>query len=288
MATEKPKTFGAAVWIALGLFLVVAIGFPAGMAYVFGSKMADQAKVALAQVAVSMLGFGGAIAAFSFAVFQYRRAEKWKRIEFIAKEIKEFESDPVIQNALLMIDWGARRINLFLLPNSTGKDSIKITRDIQWKALLPHPLKKEHSEYRTFGSSEEEIKSEDYQEDYHKKTFTTKEAKIRDTYDAFLTRLDRFATFIQSGLISLEELKPFLNYWIDAMTQNEHAEDATWRFTLLSYIHFYNYSGVQFLLERFGKDISPASKIYKDLASSVDDKILVERLTRIITSAQKQ
>src|SRR5947209_6418591 len=130
LGKSKFSGVGFAIWIALALFLIAAIGVPSSVIYQFGSSMSVENKLTLAQLVVSILGFGGAIAAFIFAFIQYRRSEQWRRTEFIAKEIKEFESDPVVQNALLMIDWGTRRINLFLVPDPNKTDFIKITREI--------------------------------------------------------------------------------------------------------------------------------------------------------------
>jgi len=276
IAGERSKLAAAAIWFALGSFLLAAIGIPMGVAYLSNRDIPPQERFQLAQFIASTLGVAGAIVAFSFAVFQYGRAEKWKRTEFIAKEIKDFESDPLIQNALFLIDWGSRRINLFLFSDPTHDQLVKITRDVQWKALLPHPLKKKFPEYQTFTASDEEQQSKDY----HKKTFTNKEAKIRDTYDALLTRLDRFATFIDSGLISARELKPFIIYWINAISDNNHQEDVAWRFTLLAYINFYGYSGVKNLFQSYGKDISLNGPICRVLKNSLEDKTLADRLSR--------
>lgn len=286
MGSGKAKSFGAgsAVWVALALFLLAAIGFPIGMAYATGPNMTAQNKLALAQLVVSLLGFGGAIAAFVFALVQYRRTEQWRRTEFIAKEIKDFEADPAIQNALLMIDWGTRTINLYLIPHPSSDDYVKITREVQWKALLPHTLKKEHPEYKASVSSADEARGKAQ----HAKTFTTKEARIRDTYDAFLTRLDRFANFIKSGLISSDELEPFIRYWVEAITKNEDPkEDAAWRCALLTYINFYDYAGVKHLLECYGKDVGPHSPIYTAVKNSMDDQLLAERLYEKINPDKK-
>lgn len=283
MASRKPQLFGAsyAIWVALVLFLIASIGFPVGVIYLSSSEMNLENKLTLAQLVVSILGFGGAIVAFVFALIQYKRSEQWKRAEFIASEVKDFEADPIVQNALLMIDWGARRINLFLRSNSESADQVKITRETQWKALLPHPLKQKHHEYRVTDSSDNESKGKDGL----RGTFTIVEAKIRDTYDVFLTRLDRFANFIKSGLISAEELEPFIIYWVDAMTNNEHpAEDAAWRCTLLTYINFYGYTGVKYLFECYGKDVSPESSLFIQLRNSMPDKTLADRLFQTISS----
>jgi hypothetical protein len=280
MSLIKPGSVGggSAVWVALSLFAVVALGFPIGMGFLFASELKVEHKLTLAQLTVSLLGFAGAIAAFIFAFIQYRRSEQWKRAEFIASEVKDFESDPVVQNALTMIDWGNRRINLFLSPSVKSADLTKITRDLQWRALLPHPVKQAHPEYRAVDYVDRDNLEK-------QTTFTAVEAKIRDTYDVYLTRLDGFATFIKSGLITAEELGPFINYWVEVMTKNEQpAEDAAWRCTLLAYINFYEYTGVKYLLDCYGKDVSPGGPIFTQVRDSMQDKTLAERLTTAVSS----
>lgn len=250
------------------------------MAYLCGSDMRVEHKLTLAQLTVSLLGFGGAIAAFIFAFVQYRRSEQWKRAEFIANEVKDFESDPLVQNALLMIDWGTRRINLFLSSDLRTADFVKITREVQWKAL--HPIKQKYLDYRASDPSDSESNNKS-----GASTFTVVEAKIRDTYDVYLTRLDRFANYIKSELISSEELGPFISYWVDAMTKNEQPEvDAAWRCALLTYINYYDYTGVKYLLECYGRDVNPRSLIYSELRNSMPDQTLAERLFQIIDSKQ--
>lgn len=283
MASGKSQFTGAGyvIWVAFGLFLIASVGFPLAMVYRFGSEMHIEHKLTLAQMIVSLVGFCGAIIAFYFAYLQYKRSEQWKRTEFIASEFKDFETDPVVQNALLMIDWGTRRINLFLRPDLQSADYVEITRDIQWRALLPHPVKRKYSEYQAADSSHESKNREGHSR------FTSIEAKIRDTYDVFLTGLDRFANYIKSGLITAEELEPFVSYWVDAMTKNEHpTEDAAWRCTLLTYINFYGYTGVKYLFECYGKDVNPESPLFNELRSSVQDKILADRLYQIIRPRQ--
>ncbi|HJP93070.1 MAG TPA: hypothetical protein VJ875_14020 [Pyrinomonadaceae bacterium] len=273
---------GYAIWAAFALFLITSVGFPVAIVYRFGSEMHIEHKLTLAQMIVSLVGFSGAIIAFYFAYVQYRRSEQWKRTEFIAGEFKDFESDPVVQNALLMIDWGTRRINLFLRPDPEDADYVEITRDVQWRALLPHPLKKNYPAQKAENSPNESK----YKEGQSGR-FTVNEAKIRDTYDVFLTRLDRFANYINSGLISAEELEPFLSYWVDAITKNEHpTEDAAWRCTLLTYINFYGYTGVKYLFESYGKDVNPESPLFSDLRSSVQDKVLADSLYHMISPQQ--
>ena len=269
---SKPKgpAVSFAVWLALLLFLLADLGLPSAVIVLFGPQMLTATKLAIAQLSVSLLSIGGAICAFAFAFLQYKRGEQWKRLEFVAKEIKDFESDPGVQNAMLMIDWGERKINIYLIPNPQSKDFVKINREIQWKALLPHVIKRQFPEYRD-------------PECEGNARFSLKEARIRDTYDAFFTRMDRFATFIRSGLITSDEVEPFIAYWIEEITKNSNREeDSAWRCTLLTYINFYNYSGVKYLLNCFGKDIDPGHAIYDQVRAAMPEKVLGERLLESI------
>src|ERR1035437_4643678 len=42
---------------------------------------------------------------FLFGIYQYRRAQKWKRQEFLAIVIKNFYDDFYVEQALIMLDW---------------------------------------------------------------------------------------------------------------------------------------------------------------------------------------
>ena len=79
---------------------------------------------------------------FLGGLLQYRRAELWKRAEFLAGEMKTFFADQPIAQALTMVDWTARRINLLNVKSEDPKDWTLVTRDLQNRALLPHKLQK--------------------------------------------------------------------------------------------------------------------------------------------------
>lgn len=270
---------GYATWVALALFLLASVGFSLGLFYMSDPNMHTEDKFKMAQLGVSILSIAGGIVAFVLALLQYRKSEQWKRFEFIASELKDLESDPAVQNALLMIDWGTREINLFLRPDPCDNDLIEITRDIQWKALLPHTLKKKYPEYKASDTSSDEAVGKGASE----RRFTPIEARIRDSYDTFLTKLDRLYSFIDSKLISAEELDPFIRYWVDAITKNEHPEaDTIWRCILLTYVDFYGYTGVQSLLKCYGRNVDPAGPIYSLLRGTMQDRVLAERLLEVI------
>jgi len=220
------------------------------------------------RVLVSIIGFGGTITALLFGVFQYRRSEKWKRAEFVAKEIKEFESDPVVRNALLMIDWGVRKINLNFVPGGQFENYIEVTREMQRKALMPHSCKTIDDSPASDDDPEGPVRG-----------YTSVEALIRDSYDTLLDYLERFGNFVRSGLVSKEEFEPYLTYWLQSMAANEGSkEDRAWRLALLTYISFYRYSGVWHLFKVYGMAIEPDGATYLALKNSVDNEALSRQL----------
>jgi hypothetical protein len=239
--------------------------------------MPDNSTIEITKLVVSILGFGGTITALAFGFRQYARAEKWKRSEFVAKEIKEFESDATVRNALQMIDWGERRINLFLVQNPTDADYIKITREDQWRALLPHRLKPEYPSLSVLQKGSKELHDCEIR-------FTPVEAKIRDTYDSFLGYFERFANFIKSDLVTANEFKSYIGYWIDSIAAGDSANDDAWRCALLTYINYYNYSGVKYLFKSYDLNIEPNGKIFTELKENMNDKLLCEKLLSSIAS----
>ena len=311
MDISKTRLTGAGITVAAAfVFLaIVALNFPTLTEEIFGPIDNPKDKLTLAQIVVSFFGFIGAISAFGLAICQYLKSARWKRMEFIASEIKEFEADPFVQNALTMIDWGRRKINLHLVSNPTEENVKTVTRTVQWKALLPHDVKHEYWEYQSNSDDETAEADEKFAKGkiISSKTtpsvdvaetksqpekpfnFTVDEAKIRDTYDVFLTRLDRFQTFIKAKLIEPHELKPFIEYWIDAMTSTKNLDkDAAWKFTLLTYINRYKYTGVIELFEKYKLKIDPEGKEYKEIMKCVLDrnKDLADRLYESV-NAQK-
>ena len=50
---------------------------------------------------------------FLKALVEYTKAQRWKKAEFLAREVKEFFADAYVQRALLMLDWNKVDIQLF-------------------------------------------------------------------------------------------------------------------------------------------------------------------------------
>jgi hypothetical protein len=224
----------------------------------------------IAKLIVSILGFGGTICALYFGFRQYKRAEQWKRAEFVAKEIKEFESNPTVRAVLEMIDWGDRRVNLFQRNDIEYGDYEKVTREDQWRALLPHRLKEAYPSIDV-GKWVVGVKR-----------YTAKEVKIRDSYDVFLDYLQRFGHFIEANLVSSKELNPYLRYWLELIAIADLQEEGEWRGALLSYINYYKYSGVVKLFAAYGFDISPRGKVFNKLEKEMARTELYDALLYLV------
>jgi hypothetical protein len=89
----------------------------------------------------------------------------------------------------------------------------------------------------------------------------------------FLDGLERLSAFADSGLFREHEVLPYLGYWITDMSALKGlAEDRRWRLSLLAYIQYYRFSGVQRLFSRLGKDITVGGAAWKSL-SQVDPEL---------------
>lgn len=175
-----------------------------------------------------------AIVLFFIGLRRYTKEQKWKRKEFVAKEIKEFHENKMNRNAMLMLDWDTRGIELYPEHPDYEKRNVLIGRKELAKALLPH-----HN--LTF-------------------RFNQDEAIIRDTFDNFLSTLTRFEHFIETGIVSLEDFRPYLRYWISVIAENLPEKT---RNVLHHYIIVYEYAGVISLVSRFGKEIKPTQSLEK-------------------------
>jgi len=224
--------------------------------------------IEVAKLIVSFFGLGGTLVAAIIAVRTFRRTEKWKRAEFLAREMKEFFDNPRVRTALTLIDWSSR--NVPLLDQSAPEF---VTREDQCRALVPHVLPNEPV------VSDIERSSKDIGSS--KVPFSIKEAAIRDCFDAFLDGLERFSNYVQTGLVDISALRPYLGYWIDdiySYTPDMDEADAEWSAILLTYIQFYNYSGVQWLFEAFNQSIDPSKARYKEFLTRMRDKGLAGKL----------
>ncbi len=165
-------------------------------------------------------------------ICEYSKAQKWKKSEFLAKEIKEFNNDSDVQNAFLMLDWNNIDI-------TTSNINVEETKKIYFNDRLFENSLKHHKE----------------------KTFTPEEAVIRLIMDAFLFKLGMFQNYLESKLITANDLKPYIIYWIEIIgdTNNDRKSKIV-RLQLWRYINYYRYDSVIKLFKNYGFNIGTEKK----------------------------
>jgi hypothetical protein len=167
----------------------------------------------------------GASVAFLIGLIQYRRAQQWKRAEWVAQEMKHLFSAPLVPGVLQMIDWGARNIDLYPLRETPEERVVWITDDVVAGALAPH--------------------------EQRPKGFTPLEADIRAAFDTWLDAVERFAAYAKAGLVSTSDLRPYLKYWADQVCRTHASDGSEDRLVALkAYMAKYGYEGALKLLER--------------------------------------
>jgi hypothetical protein len=184
----------------------------------------------------TVLGALGGVFVFAVGVYQYWVAQRWKRAEFVANEIKGMKSDPPAQAMMQMLDWDGRRAELY--PAKQGRDRwVLVTHEVLARALRTRPIDGAPG-------------------------FESDEARIRDVADAFLDHLERFGHFVEAGLVDAEAFRPYLRYWFELLADTYEARPCgpsvvpQWRDALQAFIGAYGYGGVVHLANELGYGMS--------------------------------
>lgn len=180
---------------------------------VFGGWSADQT--------IQLLAIVGAFVAFIVGLFQYRRAQQWRRAEWVAKEMQDLLSDPYVRSALRMTDWGSRSIELY-------------------------PQEAETHRRTDFVTTDEVVKALQYHED--REGFSDKEAAIRDAFDRLLEGWEKIESYIEIGLVTPRDVKPYFEYWSYHLRPDSHENRLA---QIRRYMNRYQYHGAERLLDRF-------------------------------------
>lgn len=190
---------------------------------------------------IKIVGGSFTIALFLRGLWVYKIEQRWKKKEFVSKEIKEFSDHKMNRNAMLMLDWDTRPIELYPENSDYDKRFVMVGRRNLERALMPGGKLKNR--------------------------FTRDEAIIRDTFDHYLEGLTRFEHFIDTKLVSFEDFKPYLNYWINLIAEGlpERA-----RCVLHNYLIKYKYDRVIKLINRFGKEVNPSETLFEEILAELN------------------
>jgi len=259
---------------------IVTVLFICGALVVTNPVCAEQAA-GKTDPLIDWLTLGGAALAFLIGLLQYRRGQRWKRVALAAKEMKEMLADTKAATALTMIDWASRNFKLKAIYDRKSSEETRVTIEDQWIALLPHTFNAPKRSPDPSSSQSSDIQNTDRSTPSMESTqtppeliadeqvslsrdgsqfrgYNVKETAIRDCYDALLDRLDRLGSYLRTGLLTVEDMRPYIGYYInDIAAEAKSPAEAIWSVSLLTYIYFYHFDGIPYLFKRFGLPILP-------------------------------
>ena len=88
----------------------------------------------------------------------------------------------------------------------------------------------------------------------------------------FSTISSRLYTFVQTGLITIEQLRPYLIYWLNILTGERPAKSRELVEHFWCYIDFYDFGNVRELCQRFGYKKLPTKRT-EEIGSRVSPDI---------------
>src|SRR5262249_45370845 len=124
-----------------------------------------------------------------------------------------------------MFDWGSRRIPLYPDREVESERYVRLTNEAVANALMLH-------EDRPEG-------------------FSDLEAVIRAAFDRALDGLERFHSYVDTGLVQLSDLRPYLKYWAVSLCRPRSPRPKDHRLVrLTAYMKRYGFEGALGLLEQ--------------------------------------
>ena len=184
---------------------------------------------------IEILKILGAAAAFWIGLSQYRKSEAWKRLEFVAAEMKAFYDDAAVKLAMGMLDWRKKEVALFKYRGENDFERAVVDYAIVASALGIDPEMK----------------------------YDKVHSAVREIFERFLEFLARFEGFLATGVVKHADLNPYLDYWIKLIAgQDAHSPEVTKQVlpSLWKFIDYYGYRDVRKFISRYETVAFPESK----------------------------
>ncbi|HEY9664920.1 MAG TPA: hypothetical protein V6C65_41300, partial [Allocoleopsis sp.] len=143
--------------------------------------------------------------AIGFGVSRYSQNSNWSRIEFLRKAVKEFEQDPDIWRALKILDFEEYRDYEIIYRDQ--KVTFQVDNELLCAALASHKVRKARKEEIDDLQAKGRL-SDKMLENYQIET------AIRDWFNKMLNGLEHFGYFVESGMFTANEIRPWMIYWI--------------------------------------------------------------------------
>jgi hypothetical protein len=170
----------------------------------------------------------GAGIVFGIGLWQYTKAQRWKRVEFVAAEMRIFFDDEAARAAMIMLDWRQKAMALYKFRGEGDMEKELVTYATVAESLGTAP-------------------------DTH---YTKVQSAIREIFERFIEFLARFEGFIEAGVIEENDLTPYLDYWVKLLAgADEHSPQVTQEVLpqLWKFINFYGYKDIPRFVARYEK-----------------------------------
>lgn len=167
----------------------------------------------------ALLGASG----FAFGLYQYYRAQLWKKSEFAASQVQQLSDNPDLALCCVFLDWDVRRIPV---PERYSVFTEEKSFKHDWNNVL-HAMIPEDQ----------------------KANFDWPLVLYRDVFDKFFIYLDRVNHYISIGLFEVEDVYN-LKYWLDEIKSPRYMKEEN-KNVFMKFIDFYGYVGVKRLMDKF-------------------------------------
>jgi len=165
------------------------------------------------------------VSGFGFGMYQYYKAQLWKKSEFAASQLQQLSDNPDLALCCVFLDWEARRI--------------------------PIPER-----YQVFVKEDEKSFVHNWDNVKRGLALENDEANFdwpyvlyRDVFDQFFVYLDRINHYISIGLFKVEDVYS-LKYWLDEIESSRYLPKGE-KDIFIKFIESYGYHGVINLMDTF-------------------------------------
>lgn len=190
-----------------------------------------------ADLILKILGLLGGIIVFTIGSSQYKTAQRWKKSEFLAKEMNDFNNNEDVMRAMVMLDWTQAEIFLY---EEERLNELKEKTELSFDNKLLEFAFSDHIQIKDF-------KDEGF--------------VIRQIFDTFFYELGKFQIYLDNNLIAKQDLEKHVYYWLRILAgQDNKGKSSLVIKSLWNYIDVYQYDNIKKLLNTYGFIIDYNSK----------------------------
>jgi hypothetical protein len=154
------------------------------------------------------------------SVRQQREAAQWRRREYVAKVMADFEGDAQNRFCMSILDYNARRLTL---PGTT------VARRYDERDMLIALTPRED-----------------------RGVYGLNDVLIRDAFDAFFNALDRVGEMCLAELIEWEDVEPYAAYWLKLLGRAPRERSELFDAAVRRYVTKFDFEGVAHLMRQVG------------------------------------